>query len=464
MAPRRPPRLRHDQVIFLYALLGGLPALVAAAWLLQRGDYSPLARWTIDLAIFCAWIGFAAALHSRVVRPLQTMANLLTALRQGDFSIRARGAGRPEALAEVMSEINTLSSVLQQQRLSALEATTLLRRVMAEIEVAIFAFDDEGILRLANPAGEKLLARPAERLIGATAQEAGLAECLQGEPIRVLPRSFGSGGALGTAASRWGMRRSQFRQGGRVHHLIVIGDLSRPLRQEELLAWQRLVRVLGHELNNSLTPIKSIAGSLGALMRKDARPADWEADVRSGLDIVESRADGLARFMAGFANLARLPEPARAPCDLAVLVGRVLRLETSVALRVVPGEPLTLAVDAGQIEQVLINLVKNALEASLERTEAAQPAPAVTVRWNVTPHAAEIFVEDNGPGLANSANLFVPFFTTKPAGSGIGLVLSRQIAENHGGSLTLQNRSDGPGCVAILVLPRPSSGTAESQA
>ncbi|HZZ59136.1 MAG TPA: ATP-binding protein [Opitutaceae bacterium] len=462
MASRR-PRLRHDQVIYLYALLGGLPAVAAAIWLLQRGDYSPLTRWTVDLAVLGIWLGFASALHARVVRPLQTMANLLTALRQGDFSVRARGGARAEALADVMAEINTLSSLLQQQRLSALEATTLLRRVMAEIEVAIFAFDDEGILRLANSAGEKLLGLPAERLLGRTAREVGLEDCLAGEAIRILPRAFGARSGPGSADPRWGMRRSQFRQGGRAHQLIVIGDLSRPLREEELLAWQRLVRVLGHELNNSLTPIKSIAGSLGSLMRKDPRPPDWEGDVRSGLEIVESRADSLARFLAGYASLARLPPPVRAPCDLGALVGRVLRLETSVALHLVPGEPVTLEVDAGQMEQALINLVKNALEASLERAGAAQPAPAVTVRWTVKPDVAEIMVEDNGPGLANSANLFVPFFTTKPEGSGIGLVLTRQIVENHGGSLTLTNRREGPGCVAIVALPRPISGTPESQ-
>jgi nitrogen fixation/metabolism regulation signal transduction histidine kinase len=459
----RRKRLRHDQVIYLYALLGGLPAVAATIWILQVEDYSGLLRVTVDLAVVIAWLGFASALHARVVRPLQTMANLLTALREGDFSVRARGTGRAEALADVMAEINTLSQLLQQQRLSALEATTLLRRVMAEIEVAIFAFDESGVLRLVNQAGEKLLGIAAERLIGRTAEQAGLGECLTGDAVRMLPRTFASGGALGSVAPRWGMRRSLFRQNGRAHQLIVIGDLSRPLRQEELQAWQRLVRVLGHELNNSLTPIKSIAGSLAALTRRAPRPEDWEADLVGGLEIVESRAEELARFMEGYSSLARLPDPARNPCDLAALVRRVGRLETSVALRIEPGEPVVISLDAGQIEQALINLVKNALEASMESADATRPAPVVTLRWKVEPQAVAIEVEDNGPGLANSANLFVPFFTTKQTGSGIGLVLSRQIAENHGGSLTLGNRTDGGGCVATLILPRPISGTPESQ-
>ena len=443
-------RLPHEQLVFLQTLLAGLPAIVVALWLLWAGEHTPKVQWTLSLLVIACWLGFAAAVKSRVVRPLQTMANLLSALREGDFSVRARDARRDEPLGDVMFEINTLSRTLQQQRLSALEATALLRTVMEEIEVAIFAFDQAGKLRLANHAGQLLLARPAERILGRDAAELGLADCLTGEPSRLLAHHTFPGGS-----GRWGLRRSVFREGGRPHHLLVIGDLSRTLREEELRAWQRLVRVLGHELNNSLAPIKSIAGSLGSLLRHEPRPADWEDDMSSGLDVIASRADGLSRFMQAYASLARLPQPTLAACAISPLLHRIAALDPRLAITVSEGPAAIVACDAAQIEQALINLLKNAVDAALEAhpPEERPAAGKVCVSWKKIPRQIEIVIEDNGPGIANAGNLFVPFFTTKSAGSGIGLVLSRQIAENHGGSLTLANHPEAPGCIARLRLP-----------
>ncbi|MBI5689954.1 MAG: GHKL domain-containing protein [Verrucomicrobia bacterium] len=394
-----------------------------------------------------SWLGFSFAARNLVVRPLHTMANLLSALREGDFSVRARGARRDEPLGDVMAEINTLSRTLQAQRLSALEATALLRTVMEEINIAIFAFDDDRKLRLANHAGQLLLAKPAERILGRDAAEIGLADCLDGEPARLLSLSFPGG------SGRWGMRRSAFREGGRPHQLVVIADLSRTLREEELQAWQRIVRVLGHELNNSLAPIKSIAASLSCLLRNPRRAPDWEDDMRSGLDIISGRADSLARFMQAYARLARLPQPTLAPTELRPLVQRVVALETRLAVTVVAGPELSLNCDAAQIEQVLINLLKNAVEAALEQRAAGRPDAGVRLTWRRPGASVEIEVEDDGPGIAQATNLFVPFFTTKPEGSGIGLVLCRQIAENHSGTLALANRTDASGCRALLRLP-----------
>jgi two-component system nitrogen regulation sensor histidine kinase NtrY len=444
--PPPPRRLAHEHAVFLQTLLAGLPAVVIALSLLWVHDYSTKVQWTLGLLMVGFWLGFAGAVQARVVRPLQTMANLLSALREGDFSVRARGVRRDEALGDVMAEINTLSRTLQEQRLSALEATALLRTVMEEIEVAIFAFDGEGKLRLANHAGQMLLAKPAERILGRDAAELGLAECLTGEATRLLTVTFPGG------IGRWGMRRSVFREGGRPHQLIVIGDLSRTLREEELRAWQRLVGVLGHELNNSLAPIKSIAGSLGSILRREQRAADWEDDMKSGLEVIESRAEGLSRFMQAYARLARLPAPTLAPCALTPLIHRVVGLETRMTIDVLEGPAVVLSCDAAQIEHVLINLIKNAVYAATERPAVERNGSGVRLGWLKTPGQLEIYIEDDGPGLANTNNLFVPFFTTKPEGSGIGLVLCRQIAENHGGALTLENRSNGQGCIARLKL------------
>jgi len=444
-----PSRLTHDQLVLVYALLGGLPAVVASLCFLWLGEHPPTPKeqWSCTLLIVACWVGFAFSVRGRVIRPLQTMANLLSALREGDFAIRARGARRDEPLGDVMAEINTLSRTLQDQRLGALEATALLRTVMEEINIAIFAFDAEKKLRLANHAAQLLLGKPAERILGRDAADIGLADTLEGGPARLLNLTFPG------AAGRWGMRRSEFREGGRPHHLVVIADLSRTLREEELQAWQRIVRVLGHELNNSLAPIKSIAGSLGALLKTAPRPPDWEDDMRGGLDIISARAESLARFMHAYARLARLPQPTLAPCALRPLVQRIVALETRLPVAVIDGPDLTLACDAAQIEQLVINLVKNAVEAALEQRANGRSDAAVRLGWKKIPGGIEVFVEDDGPGIAQATNLFVPFFTTKPEGSGIGLVLCRQIAENHGGSLVLANRHGASGCLATLRLP-----------
>jgi nitrogen fixation/metabolism regulation signal transduction histidine kinase len=280
-------------------------------------------------------------------------------------------------------------------------------------------------------------------VLGHSALELGLKECLEGDDTRVLANMKFPGGT-----GRWGLRRTSFREGGRPHTLVVIADLSVPLREEELKAWQRLVRVLGHELNNSLAPIKSIAGSLTAILKRGQRAPDWEDDMRSGLEIIETRADGLSRFMQAYARLAKLPAPSLAPTDVASIIHRAAALETRRPIAVTGGPDLTANLDGAQIEQVLINLLKNAVEAVLENDGG------VRVSWQKQGTSFEVRIEDDGPGLANTANLFVPFFTTKPSGSGIGLLLCRQIAENHGGSLSLRNRDGGAsGCLATLRLP-----------
>jgi nitrogen fixation/metabolism regulation signal transduction histidine kinase len=447
MAPPKKRRLSHETRVFYLTLAGGLPATVVAMSLLLTGDFTPKVQWTLGLLIFGCWLGYALAVRERVVRPLQTMANLLTALREGDYSTRARGANRDEPLGDVLAEINLLSGTLQEQRLGALEATALLRTVMEEIDVAIFAFDANETLRLVNRAGQELIAQPAERILGRPAKDLDLQDCLLGEGTRVLSRTFPGG------AGRWGMRRTMFREGGLPHSLVVIADLSQPLREEELKAWQRLVRVIGHELNNSLAPIKSIAGSLTSILKRPQRAADWEDDMRGGLEIIETRAEGLNQFMQSYARLAKLPAPTKLPFEIAPLLRRVVALEARGEVELVPGPEITVNADAAQLEQVVINLVKNAVEAVPEPGQSTPPTCCVRVGWQKTPGALEITVTDDGPGIANAQNLFVPFFTTKPSGSGIGLVLCRQIAENHGGTLTLENRADRTGCIARLRLP-----------
>ncbi len=435
------PRFRFDQRILLLALTAGLPAAIVALTLLWTGDATPKVQWTLTVFIVGVWAGCSFSVRQRVVLPLQTLSNLLAALRESDFSIRARGASGDDPLGAVMLEVNVLASTLHDQRLGALEAGALLRTVMVEIDVAVFTFDGAQTLRLVNRAGERLLGQSVERLLGRTAGDLALADALGGPAPRIIDVTFPGG------SGRWEVRRTTFRQGGRPHQLLVLADVSRPLRDEERQAWQRLIRVIGHEINNSLAPIKSIAGSLESMLVRDALPEDWNDDMRRGLAVIAARSDSLSRFTTAYARLAKLPAPRLDAVHVAEIVRRVAGVETRLGIRVQPSADVTIRADPDQLEQLLINVLHNAVDAALET------GGGVTVAWTRDDRTFELWVDDEGAGLPNQSNLFVPFFTTKPGGSGIGLVLSRQIAEAHGGTLTLENRSERRGCRAHLRLP-----------
>ncbi len=435
------------------ATLPPLAGFMVLLWFPSAFDATTLStqtRLTLTLIVVLGSGGLLLVVRERLVRPLQTAANILSGLREGDYSFRARSDGGKDAFRELLAEVNTLVDTMRQQRLGALEATALLRTVTAEIDVAVFAFDGVECLRLVNRAGERLLAQPRERLLGRYAADLGVEDCLEGETPRTLQRTFPGG------TGRWGLQRRQFRQGGLPHTLVVLSDLSRELREEEKLAWQRLVRVMGHELNNSLAPVKSIAGSLDNLVQRDPLPADWREDMREGLGVIASRAESLNRFVGAYAQLARLPKPRRLPVAVPALLSRAASMETRVPVQLAPGPACTVLADPDQLEQALINLIRNGADAVLESGAGTSPPdPGVTVGWARSGQILEITIQDCGGGLASTANLFVPFFTTKPRGSGIGLVLCRQIAEAHGGSLMLENRAQTRGCVARFRLPCP---------
>ena len=433
--------LTHENRVLLLALLAGLPGVAVAMYLLVAGDYSTKLVMTLALPVIGAWFGFAFAARERVVRPLQTVANMVAALLEGDYSIRFRGGRTNDALGLAMLELNALGGTLRENRMGALEAAGLLRKVIEEIDIAIFTFDDKSRLRLVNRAGERLLGHPAEQLLARDADSLGLRICIEGDTPRMLETSFPGG------MGRYEVRRTSFRQGGRPHQLVVLADLSRTLRVEEQQAWKRLIRVLSHEINNSLAPIKSIAGSLQSLLQRPAPPPDMNQDLEQGLNVIATRSEALGRFMAAYAQLARLPAPKPAAVIVEDWIDRVASLETRRPIEIASGPAITLHADGDQLDQLLINLVRNAVDAALETGGGVQ------IGWARREDAVEVWVDDEGPGLDETGNLFVPFFTTKPSGSGIGLALSRQIAEAHDGTLTLQNHPEHLGCRALLRLP-----------
>jgi nitrogen fixation/metabolism regulation signal transduction histidine kinase len=393
------------------------------------------------LLVLGSWLGFAAALRSSAGFRLRTLSNLLSALREGDYSFRVRGAGWGDPYGEVIQELNAVAEALRRQRVGDLEAEALLRKVMAEIDLVVVAFDHRQRLLWLNNAGEKLLGEPAVAALGRPAEALGLAPCLEGDPVRTVSLN------LGGSEGRWALGRGLFRQQGRPHHLVVLSDVSRALREEELAAWKRLIRVIGHELNNSLAPIKSLAGSLEKLVTLETPPDDWQTDLEQGLRVISSRAEALNRFMGAYSRLAKMPDPVLTEVEIGPCVRRVVAMVTRLKVDLEEGPGLVVQADPDQLEQTLINLVRNAVDASLET------GGRVVVGWRQKGSELDVFVLDEGKGLADTTNLFVPFFTTKSGGSGIGLFLCRQIAEAHGGRVTLKNRTDGPGCEAHLLLP-----------
>jgi PAS domain S-box-containing protein len=436
---RRPAR--HERSVVALAIWSGLPAVAFALWWVWAEPRALHIQLTVTLLVVGAWLGGAMLLRERVAWPLQTLANLIAAIREGDYAVRAHPGDPEDALGIAYLEVNTLGSMLRDQRLRAVEADALLRRVTTELDVGVFAFDAAGVLRLVNRAGARMLGRSADRLIGAGAAETGLAAALESDTPRTLDLT------LAGASGRWEARRSSFRLDGRPHELLVLTDVSRALRAEEREAWRRLIRVLGHEINNSLAPIKSIAGSLRAQLARPTRAADFDADLDAGLGIIESRTEALGRFLGAYATLARLPAPRLAPVRVGEWIARVAALERRLPVQVRAGPDVLVLADGDQLDQLLINLVRNAVDAALETRGCVELA------WSTDGAVVEVRVDDEGPGLPDAGNLFVPFFTTKPRGTGIGLVLSRQIAEAHGGTVALEARPGG-GARARLRLPR----------
>jgi nitrogen fixation/metabolism regulation signal transduction histidine kinase len=453
--PRKRVRLLYERRVSIYSILVALPGVIVSGILIWTQSWTLESKIALTVVELLAWMILAMALHEQAIRPLQTLANVVAALREEDYSFRARGAATDDALGELSIEVNALADLLADQRVRAIEATALLRRVVEEIDAPLFAFDPDRVLKLVNPAGEKLLQQAAVRLVGRTADDVGLAECLDAANESLVAIAASSPGA------RWLVRQSKFREKGVPHTLVVLSDVSRALRGEERKAWQRLIRVLGHELNNSLAPIKSIAGSLSARLGQTNLNSEERVDFERGLEIIEARSASLNRFLQAYRQLAQMPPPTLRKVALLPIFERVAFLETRIEVKIPQGPDVALMIDPDQIEQMLINLVRNAVEAVLEPGPSSNgndrensQAPEVVMNWSMDDQNIVITIDDNGPGILNPSNAFVPFYTTKPEGSGIGLALSRQIAEAHQGTIELSNRDGERGCRVRVTLPR----------
>lgn len=460
--------LRFETRLRLYSAILCAPIIGLLTALLFIEHFSSTAILSILIIVALGMLLAVAAFMDQIIRPLQTLANVVAALREEDYSFRARGARSNDPFGDLAIEINALADMHQTQRLGSLEAAALFRRVIAELDAPVLALDQSGRLRLINPAAERLFKINAARDLGRTAAELNI-EMLTthtGDEAIQLPNRA-ENNLASAAPSRWIVHATQFRQRGVPHTLMLLTDVSTALREEERVAWQRLIRVLGHEISNSLAPIKSIAGSL-----RDRIPEQLNgslSDFDRGLGVIESRAESLNRFVQAYRQLAQLPAPSLRRVPVRPLLERVVSLEQRLEVQLKSVPDVEIFADLDQMEQLLINLVRNAVEAafsareeSIVKTIAAKEmpvpgkvalAPAVTIHAEPREGFMNITVVDNGPGLINPGNLFVPFYTTKKSGTGVGLALARQIAEAHGGTLELRNRAGTHGCEAIVRIP-----------
>jgi two-component system nitrogen regulation sensor histidine kinase NtrY len=441
-------RLSFERRLRLWLYLLGLPTAVLCWLLMRRYSVELTEQCFVLLALLLGWMFAVSLVMEQIIRPLQTLANVVAALREDDYSFRARGGQRNDALGDLALEVNRLAGMLQGQRSGALEAMALVERVMRSMQSPVLAFDPEGRLRLLNAASERAFGLRGQAALGQSAMHLQLEELLNVGDDDVI--SLGRG----QQSVRWVVKRTNFRLRGIPHTLLVLSDVSAALREEERLAWERLIRVLGHEINNSLTPIKSIAGSLRGRLAALSDASSERADFERGLEVIENRSESLNRFLQAYRQLMGLPAPKLSAVSLAALVERVAQLERRVVVTVTGTANVILQVDADHIEQALINLVRNAADAALSPDAVDVGRAHVEISWQIAGAEVIIAILDNGPGLTNAGNLFVPFYTTKPGGTGIGLVLAQQIAQAHRGSVQLANRMDGQaGCKADLRLP-----------
>lgn len=439
--------LPFERRLFITILLTGCFGTIFSIFLLWTSSYSLNHKIEATVLLFIFWLGSTFLVYERTVNSLRVLSNVISALEEEDFSFRATQAVQGDALGELAIEINNLARALEEERLGALQTANLFRNVMAEAGAAIFAFSSDHRLRLLNRTAAALLGHDETFLLHRTAQELEIGDLVEGRSSEIITRSF-----LGVER-RWFVRRTHFRLYSVQHLLLVMSEASEALRAEEQVAWQKIVRVLGHEINNSLGPIKSIADTLALTSGRIELPDPFKRNLQRGLEIIAKRSDSLNRFLQNYTKFTKLPRPSPRIVDLMTILAEAIAMEPRLPIATIPSPSINILVDPDQLTQVFINLFRNAVDAVLDRAADKLEPDAVTVSWRVEGQNLQLRVRDRGIGLPDTQNLFVPFYTTKSTGSGIGLVLSRQIIESHNGHLTIQNRKDGPGCEVNIKLP-----------
>ncbi len=434
----------ENKLLYLALLIGFIPSaclIIALCFL----PFSLAAKILLMFFILVIVIYGAFFIRQKVVFQLRTSANLIESMNCGDHSVRARQDHSGGVLNEFNQTFNKLSESLAQQRLLTKEHQILLNKVISQIDVAIIAIDNKSGISLMNPNAEKLFKCRFEEVENWPVSTLGLQNIIAGEHRKVVEFE------IEHAKKKVYIYTDEYFENGVKHKLIFITDIQSILRDEEYLVWQKLLRVLSHEINNSLAPIASISETLTRLLKQPITQNYFEqelkADVQDGLSVITERANSLNNFIKRYQELTKLPLPDKKLVNLSSLINTVIALFGD-SIITANGPKLMVYADESQVQQVLINLVKNALQAMHGEQDGV-----LSIVWVKDEKLINIKLTDQGTGISNLDNIFVPFYTTKEQGSGIGLVLSRQIINNHGGDLTLANRTEQQGVEATITLP-----------
>lgn len=446
---KRPLEFIHARAI----LVASVPLAFFTIVLCIQLNFSPYFIAIFSLFEFTA-IAYAIYItqHELGYR-LRSLTSVVEGMLQGDFSLKARQELTSSGLSSLVNSINTLSHELSSHKLANIEKRALLEKIITQIDIGVITADEDGNVSAINRAAIVMLQIEQESPIK-TLQQIPLT--LPDKPGKALVHL-----QFGEQFKKLYVQVDSFREFGSDQTLILITDMNHVLRQEELKSWESLVRVISHEINNSLAPIASLSNSLIDIVnhcdfnQPDALQ-DAREDITSSAKIISDRAKSLTDFIAQYRSLTHINQPQREVITIRALVNPILPLFAPQKIMLEGDADLVCALDSTQIKQVLINLLKNAVEA-IQHPDAGDALAAITIAVAVIqfPQGNKLRIDiiDSGCGIRHNQNLFVPFYTTKAQGSGIGLALSRQIIELHQGSLRIFNRETAQGCCARIELP-----------
>ena len=374
---------------------------------------------------------------------IRTLSNLIESMIDGDYSLRGR-LETDLAFKELLDLINDLAETLSQHKIEAKESRLLLERIMEQMDALVIAVNEDGFIVMANASANKLLLGNLDNIATTKLSDLSVGKDIINSDSGIIKFNHPQ------LSGEHFLFTESFLSEGKQHRLYMLTNAERLLMEKERKAWQSLLRVLSHEMNNSLAPISSISQSMQSQLKKSNDDINIK-QLLDGVNIINERAESLNHFIASYSQLSHLPQPNKKPIQLHDLLTSTTSLFPQTSFTYDEFN-IELSLDKEQFEQVLINIFKNSIEA-MNDSEVKN----ITIRCLVESDKVRISVVDSGCGIANLDNVFVPFYTTKAEGSGIGLALCRQIIFNHSGTIDIANNVDSSGVTISISLPLSSN-------